>query len=451
MGIRVATRARPALPLERLRLDGRLVDVGPAEIRLDRDEIAELLARAWGRRPRPAELDFADEVLGGWPAAVQLWQETLGDGDDLLAPLQPGQRLHEYLHEELLPTLPDDVRAELRGDPAWMLGPGPLLKRANSASRRLVGDRMVRDRVGVVPCEDGWCLLPLAAAFIEMHVSADRDRDRTERRRPARDGRSDGPGMTVGAPAVIRTLGGLAVSVDQVRVPDAAWPTASRRLLELLLCLPGYQTTAQQAAQVLWPRHLLRAALNSFNVALHGLRRVLEPELTTGSESSYVIRQGHTYRLCLDRIACDVEEFSQLVRQAPWTVGEAGARQLEAATELYHGDFLATSPEEFAVEKRERLRRLVVDSLERLGEWHSSGGRAGNAIRVHNRLLELLPQREDVWARVLELYLETDDTHHALATLHRCEQTLQAAGTEPSALLQELHRRIRAEDPLRRA
>ena len=37
------------------------------------------------------------------------------------------------------------------------------------------------------------------------------------------------------------------MALDGLPVEDAAWPTAARRLLELLLCLPDYRATAQQA------------------------------------------------------------------------------------------------------------------------------------------------------------------------------------------------------------
>jgi two-component SAPR family response regulator len=230
-------------------------------------------------------------------------------------------------------------------------------------------------------------------------------------------------------------------------VDDASWPTAARRLLELLLSLPGSQTTAQEAAAQLWPRHLPRSALNSFNVALHGLRRVLQPDMRAGGESGHVVRQGRLYRLALDEIACDADHFSRLVTGASLPLDDDAAQRLETAVALYHADFLATSSERFAEQKRARLRRLRLDALERLGEWHSHAGRDGQALYAFNRVLEQSPLREDVWARVLELHLSVGDEYGALAALQRCEQGLAAAGIEPSGLLRELRRLIRREPP----
>lgn len=447
LSIRLATRVRPTLPLERLRLEGRLFEAGPGELRLDRREAEDLLSGALNRKPRPAEVDFADGTLGGWPAAIHLWVAGLDGGGDLLAPLQAGKPLHDYLHEELLDgTLSEENMVHLRADLAWLVGPGPIRERASTPDRRWAMDMLVRDRVGVVPARDGWHLHPLVSAFVEMHVG---DAQPAAAANVVPIDAEPEPAGTEQRVA-IGTLGGLSVAIEGVPVPEAAWPTAARRLLELLLCLPGYQATAQQAARLLWPRHLPRSALNSFNVALHGLRRMLEPELTAGADSRYVIRQGRVYRLRLEQMACDVDEFTRLVRHAARPLGDEAAERLETAVTLYRGDFLAGSGEEFTQEKRTRLRRVMLDTLERLGEWHGEAARNAQALRAFNRLLELAPHREDAWARVLELHLAAGDEYRALAALQQCEQSLESAGIEPSGLLRELHRRIRREAPVER-
>jgi DNA-binding SARP family transcriptional activator len=406
LALRVATRTRPPLPLERMRLEGRLYEVGPEELRLTRDEIAELLTANGGRPPRTAELDFADTVLAGWPAAVLLWQSGIDEDGDLTAPLQAGQPLHEYIHEEIFGRLPDDVMELVKRDWRWLLGRGPLLKRATNSVRRQVADRFVRDRVGVVPSRHGWRLHPLVAAFASTHTARGSVAVAAHQ---AREEEAEAPGPA--APAVpgqsrlaIGTFGGLRVLVDGAPVADAAWPAAARRLLELLLCCQGGRTTANEAAHALWPQHPARAARNSFNVALHGLRRALEPELLDGARSRYVVREGPLYRLAAERLSCDAEDFVRLVRQAPSPLDEARARRLQAAIDLHAGDFLAGCEEEFAGERRAELRALLVASLEELGQWYAAVGRADLAVPALRRLVAMEPGRRDAWARLLELH-----------------------------------------------
>jgi DNA-binding SARP family transcriptional activator len=201
----------------------------------------------------------------------------------------------------------------------------------------------------------------------------------------------------------IQTFGGLRVVIDGVPLEDGAWPAASRRLLELLLSQPGGRTTAHEAAETLWPQHPARAARNSFNVALHGLRRVLEPELTEGSRSRYVVRDGTQYRLCLDRLSCDAEDFVRLVRHVAPSMDESAARGLQAAVDLQAGDFLASCEESFAEERRSLLRSLLVTGLERLGQWYADAGRREMAMSALERLVALEPERRDAWDRLLRL------------------------------------------------
>lgn len=417
LALRVATRTRPALPLERLRLEGRLVEVGPADLRLSRTEIADLLARSWSRPPLAAELDFADTVLDGWPAALQLWQVGLADEADLLGPLQPGQPLHEYLHEEVFGTLPDDVVEQVSRDWRWLLGRGPLVKRASNAGRRQVADRLVRDRVAVVPGRHGWRVHPLVAAFASMHTArgtgaAPKAQGAAASQQPrAAAEQSDAPSSRL----AIRTFGGLGVTRDGVPVADAAWPSAARRLLELLLSLPGGRTTAHEAAQTLWPSRPARAARNSFNVALHGLRRALEPELTDGARSCYVVREGRLYRLCLERLTCDAEDFTRLARHGSSPLDESGARRLAGAIDLHAGDFLAGCDEAFAEPRRSQLRSQLLAGLEELGRWYARTGRRDLATPALKRLVALDPSRREAWEQLLEMH-ETADGASQLAS-----------------------------------
>jgi DNA-binding SARP family transcriptional activator len=407
LALRAATRTRPMLPLERLRLEGRLVEVGPADLRLNRAEIADLLGRSWGRAPAAAELEFADAVLDGWPAALQLWQVGLADEPDLLGPLQPGQPLHEYLHEEVFGTLPKGVVEQMTRDWRWLLGRGPLVKRASNASRRQLVDRLVRDRVAVVPGRQGWRLHPLVAAFASMHSSRGPSSaaHAEEASRPEPQQRAvEEPREAPPSRLAIRAFGGLGVTLDGVPVADAAWPAAARRLLELLLSLPGGRTTAHEAAQTLWPSRPPRAARNSFNVALHGLRRALEPDLTDGASSRYVVREGRLYRLSLERLTCDAEDFSRLARQGPQPLDESGARRLAGAVDLHAGDFLAGCDEAFAERRRAQLRAQLLASLEELARWYVRMGRGDLAVPALKRLIALEPGRREAWDQLLDLH-----------------------------------------------
>ena len=246
---------------------------------------------------------------------------------------------------------------------------------------------------------------------------------------------------------VIHTFGGLQVTVGGERLRDTDWPTSARRLLELLLCLPEHATTARQAASHLWPQHLERSAINSFHVALHALRRMLEPGLAARAEPRYVVRQGRVYRLCVERLTCDLADFARLLPTTQEPALRYGAWRLESLLRMWREGFLEPSSERFVRERRAELRRAVVDAVERVGEEQFAGGDATGAARTFRRLLDIEPLREDVWARVAELHLGAGEEGQALAVLLRCEHVLRAAAIEPCGLIRDLRQRLTAPRP----
>jgi LuxR family transcriptional regulator, maltose regulon positive regulatory protein len=102
--VALAARRPPALPLPRLRAEGRLLEVGPAELTLSCREAETLLRRAGVLLPRQEAAALA-ERLEGWPAPLFLaalslrggaQAETLGGDDRFLA---------DYLETEHLAVL----------------------------------------------------------------------------------------------------------------------------------------------------------------------------------------------------------------------------------------------------------------------------------------------------------------------------------------------------------
>lgn len=104
----LATRARPRLPLARLRAAGDLLEIGVAELSLDRTEQVEVLARS-GASLSPTETDEIHERTEGWPAAVALAGMAVRagarDSDAALTFTGDDRFMREYLRTEVLAGL----------------------------------------------------------------------------------------------------------------------------------------------------------------------------------------------------------------------------------------------------------------------------------------------------------------------------------------------------------
>ena len=105
--VAVASRAAPALSVARLRAEGRIVELGPAELALDLDETAQLLWLA-GRDLDAAECGELWSRTEGWPAAVALGTLAIGDSAELAAFGGDDHVVADYLRDEVLGGLPAD-------------------------------------------------------------------------------------------------------------------------------------------------------------------------------------------------------------------------------------------------------------------------------------------------------------------------------------------------------
>ncbi|MDQ6782667.1 MAG: LuxR C-terminal-related transcriptional regulator [Actinomycetota bacterium] len=114
MHLLMATRADPPLPLGRLRVEGRLVEVRAADLRFTADETAAYLAGATGATISPTDVGALAERTEGWIAALQLAALSMQGRDDVstfIAEFAGDDRyIVDYLAEEVLDRQPADTR-----------------------------------------------------------------------------------------------------------------------------------------------------------------------------------------------------------------------------------------------------------------------------------------------------------------------------------------------------
>lgn len=112
LNVMLVTRMDPRLPLQRLRIEGRMTELRAAELAFTRDETATLLAGIDGIGP--TEIDELHACTEGWPAALRfvvLALEAAPDPRGFVTQFAGDDRaLAEYLLTEVLASNPADVR-----------------------------------------------------------------------------------------------------------------------------------------------------------------------------------------------------------------------------------------------------------------------------------------------------------------------------------------------------
>jgi LuxR family maltose regulon positive regulatory protein len=110
----IAGRAEPSLPLARLRLQGRLLELGPADLRFTLAEAATLLNQVMGLALSAADIATLETRTEGWVAGLQLAALSMQDRQDVAAFMASFSGSHryviDYLAEEVLHRQPPAIQ-----------------------------------------------------------------------------------------------------------------------------------------------------------------------------------------------------------------------------------------------------------------------------------------------------------------------------------------------------
>lgn len=234
---------------------------------------------------------------------------------------------------------------------------------------------------------------------------------------------------------------------------DAALPpfeTSRARALFAFLALHRRRPHARELlAGRLWGDEPQESARKALRMALWRVRSVVDAD--EGAESRSPLRtsavavefnQDAEYWL-------DVEEFERLVHDGEATAtapaGAEAAERLRAAVDLYRGDLLEGTYDDWCLYERERLRLLYHAALERLMRFEQERSAWGEAIALGQRLLALDPLLESVHRELMRCHVERGDRGAALRQFEECVRTLRRElDVEPMPQTRELQDRILA-------
>lgn len=248
-------------------------------------------------------------------------------------------------------------------------------------------------------------------------------------------------------------LGTLRVSIDGVPVDTAARRRA-RQLLAYLLFHRRAPIPRDVLTEVFWPGADPPAARNNLHVTLNAVRRALR----AAGPAVVVERRFDTYRIGgTAGIWTDVEQFEEC-RAAGMRAERRGDRDgamrgLEAACQLYGGDFLADEPYlDWAAPIREALRLEAVEIQSRLVDRYAEQGANGPAAVLARRLLAIDPCNEAVHRRLMTCYAAAGQRHLALSQYHRLADLLWTnLRVRPAAATTALFEQLRQPGPGRLA
>jgi len=259
--------------------------------------------------------------------------------------------------------------------------------------------------------------------------------------------RSPGDLETWPWPVRIYTLGRFAVVKDGG--PLQFKRKAQKRpieLLQALIAFGGRSVSQVHLEDALWPDVPGTSAQQSFNMALHRLRKLIGANCL----------QLHDQKLTLNSCCCwvDVWAFERRLRETEGLLRDPSkslGKLLQLATEtmdLLQGTFLSNEVEQsWVLPLREKLRHRVGRLFKDLGHHCGKAGQCEKAISLYRKALEVDPLAEEFHHRLMICYAALDRFPEALAAYHYCRKNLDLRlNVRPSSATEALLRAIEVPD-----
>lgn len=243
----------------------------------------------------------------------------------------------------------------------------------------------------------------------------------------------------------VYTLGGFQIQLGEEIIADIANRKAEALLIYLVVTRQAH--AREVLADLLWDERSQTQALANLRVVLTILRKQFGPFLEITRQSVGLASNS--------QIWTDIGEFERCLEtaiQGKSAGAPADAASLQAAVDLYRGDFLVgfhvrdcRGFEDWLVGQREHLHQQAVGAFQELISLHTQAENFPAGLAVVNRLLQIDPLNESAHRQAMILLASSGQRGAALAHYETCQKLLEEElGVEPSIETAALYQQIRS-------
>lgn len=165
-----------------------------------------------------------------------------------------------------------------------------------------------------------------------------------------------------------------------------------------------------------------------FKVALHGINKVLEPNRPSRTEPEYILRQGVSYQIDIEKVWIDVEALEQYIIIGNNLISKDITTAKEAyqnAIQLYKGTFLPNRIyKDWTSEELEKSQLLVLGAYITLAEILLEENPI-ESIRLAQHALQIDTTWEDAYRIQMKAYIKKGNRPQAIKTYMKCEVILE--------------------------
>jgi two-component SAPR family response regulator len=244
----------------------------------------------------------------------------------------------------------------------------------------------------------------------------------------------------------IETLGNFCVWRNQQKIDSKEW--GRDKTIQLLqYFVSNRQRNALHKEKImdgLWEDWNDR----DFKVALHGINKTLEPERASRTEPNYILRQGVSYQIDLEKVWIDVEALEKYIIIGNETFtndNEIAKTAYKTAINLYKGSYLPNRIyEDWTSEEREKTQLLILGAYITLAEILIDENPL-ESIRLAQKALAIDAAWEDAYRIQMKAYIVKGNRPQAIKTYMKCEVILEEEyGISPLPETKKLLKHIEA-------
>lgn len=179
-------------------------------------------------------------------------------------------------------------------------------------------------------------------------------------------------------------------------------------LLKTLIMRQGRPISRDALVERLWPDADPDSGARSLHVAMHDLRRVVEPK-RPGRQWDHVLSQGDTFLLDLGaHCSLDLKQWRDLLAAARTASARADSDAetidlLERAVSLYRGDLFSDDLDsQWFLAARQTCRTQLLEALLQLARLYEHHHEPDRGVLALKHAVEIEPLRENLHQRLIE-------------------------------------------------
>ena len=185
-----------------------------------------------------------------------------------------------------------------------------------------------------------------------------------------------------------------------------------------------------------------------FKVALHEIKKVLEPKKNAKTQTKFIQRQGSSYKLDMEKIWIDNQAMKSLVEignNVSEDQPELAIFAYQSAIRLYKGIFLPNRMyEDWTSSERDNLQMLALGAHVSLAELMLKD-QAKESIRLTEEALNIDETWEEAYRIQMQAHMIHGNRPQAIRTFERCKRVLnQEFGIDPLPMTTKLISNIKA-------